>query len=297
MLLRNRHLLQGRIRKPVFTFETSITAFREQCEKSASRYSTFPPGISVRPLTVAGMKAEWLVPEGSDEGRVILYVHGGGYVSGSCNDHRGFVSSFAAMCGFRCLVYEYRLAPEFPFPAAVEDSVAAYRWLLSEGYRPENILFTGESAGGGLALALLLALKQKNIPLPVAAVAVSPWTDLTCSGDSYRTKNRYSLAPTDSWTVFSRHYTGSHRADDPLVSPLFGDLKGLPPLFVNAGTDDELFDDGREFCRKAKEAGVNVTFRAGEGMVHCFPFLAPMFPEATRAMEEICCFIRERLGK
>ncbi len=296
-LLRNRHLLQGRFRKEVYTMATSIPAFRGQCEQGAARFGKVPGGIVVKPVEFRGIKAEWLIPAGSDPAKVILYVHGGGYVSGSCSDHRGIVARFALRCGVTCLLYEYRLAPEHPYPAALDDSVAVCSALLAQGFQPENILVAGESAGGGLALALLLALKERKIILPVAAVALSPWTDLTCSGDSYRTKNRYSLAPMNSWTVFSKHYAGDHDPADPLISPLFGDPAGLPPLYINAGTDDELFDDGERFSRKAKEAGVDVTWRPGEGQVHCYPLLAPLFPEATEAMDEIVEFVKRRLER
>ena len=153
----------------------------------------------------------------------------------------------------------------------------------------------GESAGGGLVLAILLALKDRNIPQPKAAVAISPWTDLTCSSDSYFTKNKLSPAPLNCWNVFSHHYTGDHQGTNPLISPLFGDLKDLPSIFINSGVDDELFEDGEKFYLKAKEAGVDITFRAGKGMVHCYPLLAPMFREAIEAMNEIVLFVRKNL--
>jgi acetyl esterase/lipase len=229
--------------------------------------------------------------------KVILYVHGGGYVSGSCSDHRGFVSKFAKRCGIINLVYEYRLAPENPFPAALDDSVIIYQAILTKGISPENIVIAGESAGGGLTLALLLALKGNNIPLPAAAAAISPWTDLTCSSESYRTKRKVSVAPFNSWLVFSKHYVGNNRSDNPLISPLFGDLTGLPPIYINSGQDDELFEDGEKFYQKAKSAGVDITFKAGTGMVHCYPLLAPMFKEAKEAMDEICDFIKKHIGK
>lgn len=294
-LLRNRHLFHGKFKKDVFDFDTSIKAFRERAEKSANRYWRIHEGISIKGQYIEGIKAEWLIPSGADPDKIILYAHGGGYVSGSCNSHRGFVSKFANQIGVTCLLYEYRLAPEHPFPAALEDSVKVYQLLLSSGYKPENILVAGESAGGGLSLALLLALKERNINLPVAAVAISPWTDLTCSSDSYKTKNKVSLAPLNSWNVFSKYYSGDNRADHPLISPLFGDLVGLPPLFINSGVDDELFEDGEKFYLNAKAGGVDVTFRKGDGMVHCYPLFAPMFKEATEAIDEIVDFIKTKL--
>lgn len=184
-LMRHRHLLHGKLKKETFDFNTSIADFREQCEKSAKKFGSLPDGISNREETIEGMKCEWLIPQGSDADKIILYVHGGGYVSGSCNDHRGFVGRFAKNTGVINLIYEYRLAPENPFPAALDDSVKIYQWLLSSGFKPENIIMAGESAGGGLCLATLLALKEQGIPLPAAAVAISPWTDLTCSSASY----------------------------------------------------------------------------------------------------------------
>jgi len=134
-----------------------------------------------------------------------------------------------------------------------------------------------------------------NLPMPEAAVVLSPWTDLTCSGDSYRTKNKVSPAPLNSWTVFSRYYAGNHDPSDPLISPFFGDLKGLPPLLINSGVDDELFDDGEQFYLRAKEAGVDMQFRPGEGMIHCYPLLAPLFREAEEAMLEIADFVKSHL--
>lgn len=294
-MLRNRHFFSGKFRKEVYTMETSIEAFRLLCEKGAERYAKIPDDVVIKPFDINYIKAEWLIPNGAQAEKVILYVHGGGYVSGSCNDHRGFVSKFARQAGVKTLVYEYRLAPEHPYPAAVDDSVEVYSWLIASGYSPDNILIAGESAGGGLSLALLLAIRDKQLPRPVACVAISPWTDLSCTGESYKTKNRYSLAPLNSWTVFSKHYCGNYPPDFPGISPLFADLHGLPPLFINSGEDDELHDDGERFAEKARASGVDVTFVSGRNMVHCYPLLAPMFPEATEAMAQIIDFVNKQL--
>jgi acetyl esterase/lipase len=295
LMMRNSFLLRGKLKKETFDMNTSIEQFREDCEKGAARYAKAPEGITVKEQIIEGIKSEWLIPDGANPEKVIMYVHGGGYVSGSCSDHRGFVSKFAKFTGVTNIVFEYRLAPENHFPAALDDSLKVYHWLLSSGYKHENIIIAGESAGGGLCLATLLALKENKIQLPVAAVAISPWTDLTCSSESYQTKNRFSPAPLNSWYVFSKHYCGKTPADNHFISPLFGDLKGLPPLFINSGVNDELFEDGEKFSIKAKNAGVDVTFRAGEEMVHCYPLLAPMFSEATEAMIEIVRFVRKQL--
>jgi epsilon-lactone hydrolase len=295
-LLRNGHIFQGKIKKEVFDFNTSISEFRDRCEKGAKRFGKLPKEISIKKQMIQGINSEWLIPQGTPSDQVILYFHGGGYVSGSCNDHRGLISKFAMYSGITNLIFDYRLAPENPYPAALEDSLLIYKWLLFNGYQSENILFAGESAGGGLCLATLLALKYQNITYPTAAIAISPWTDLTCSSDSYKTKNNLSPAPIDSWTVFSKYYIGENDGRNPLISPLYGDLHGLPPIFINSAADDELFEDGEKFYKKAKDSGVDISFKAGEGMVHCYPLLAPMFKEATEAMSDIVAFIRKHLN-
>lgn len=149
--------------------------------------------MEAKPANIEGVKTEWLIPAGAHPEKMIFYVHGGGYVSGSCSDHRSFVSKFAAFTGFSNLIFEYRLAPEHKFPAAIKDTAKVYQSVLSSGYKPENIVIAGESAGGGLTLATLLYLKDNHIPLPKAGVAISPWTDLTCQGESYKTKNKVSI--------------------------------------------------------------------------------------------------------
>jgi len=295
-MIRNSYLLRGKLKKDRFDFNTSVSGFRDRCEKGASRFGNIPSGISIENQDIEGIHAEWLIPKVTNHEKVILYVHGGGYVSGSCSDHRAIISKFAKNTGVKNLLYDYRLAPEHPFPAAINDSVIVYQWLLHSGFKSENIVIAGESAGGGLCLATLLALKEGNISLPAAAVAISPWTDLTCSSDSYQTKNKVSPAPLDSWIVFSKYYAGENPKDLPLISPLFGNLTGLPPILINSAVDDELFEDGEKFYLKAKRAGVDITFRAGIGMVHCYPLLAPMFPEATEAIKEIIGFIKTNLN-
>lgn len=293
-IARHSYLLRGRLSKEVFNAGTSIDDFRDRCEKG-SRYSRIPTGITIRKESMEGLHCEFLIPEMAPEDKMILYFHGGGYVSGSCNDHRSFVAKFANYTGFTCLVFEYGLAPELPYPKAVQDSLSIYNRLLKNGFKSQNILFAGESAGGGLCLATLLALKDKNIELPVASVAISPWTDLTCSGTSYRTKNYVSPAPANSWYVFAEHYAGDNDKTLPYISPLFGDLHGLPPLFVCSGMDDELYDDGESFYLKAQRSGVDITFRPGNRMIHCYPLLAPLFKEATIALTEIADFVRKHL--
>jgi len=294
-LIRKRHLFKGKLRKPKFDMNTSIIAFREECEEGATMFGKLPKGITVEQDIIESIKCEWVQPQNHMEEKLIFYIHGGGYVSGSLNDHRSVVAKIAALTNTKLLHFEYRLAPEFPFPHALDDSLKVYKSVLEKGYKTENIIIMGESAGGGLALALLLKLKEENIQFPKAAVAISPWTDLSLSGESYKTKNKVSVAPLDSWVVFSNYYVGKIDPKNPLISPLFGDLKNLPPIFINSGEADELFDDGKSFYEKAKKAGVDIQFREGKDMMHCYPLLSPMFKEATEAMNEIVEFITTHL--
>ncbi|WP_207708990.1 alpha/beta hydrolase fold domain-containing protein [Heliomicrobium undosum] len=234
-VLEHRHLLRFQHkRRAVFDFNTSIPDFREDCEKGARLFGKLPEGIDVTPVDINGIPAEWIQTSLGKRDKLIVYVHGGGYVSGSCSDHRAIVARIVKSSGVTALLFEYRLAPEHPYPAAIDDAVAVYRWLLGQGFSASDMMVAGESAGGGLALALLLALRDLGIALPAAAVAISPWTDLACTSASYRTKNAVSLAPLNSWTVFSKYYTGDMDPRLPWISPLYGELHDLPPLLINA---------------------------------------------------------------
>lgn len=296
--MRKRHWFKGQWKKPEMGNSVeAVLTFRAECEKGAERFGKIPDGVTIKPEVINTIISEWLEPENAPKDKLLFYVHGGGYVSGSCNDHRSIVAKVAKATRLKTLLFEYALAPENPFPAALNDTVSVYREILKRGYLPENIIMMGESAGGGLCLASLLALRDRNIPLPQAAVVISPWTDLSCSGNSYHTKNKVSLAPTNSWSVFSEFYSAGKDVTDPYISPLFGELKGLPPMFINAGTADELFDDSLSFYEKAQKAGVEITFCEGEDMIHCYPLLAPLFPEATKAMNEIIAFIKHHLDQ
>ncbi len=296
-VLRRRHWLRLRRSPEAFDATTSITAFRERAERMAGMLARLPEGVEASPVEAGGVAAEWVRRRGGAEAPVILYVHGGGYVSGSCRDHRAMVAKFVLGCEVGVLQYDYRLAPEHPFPAAVEDSVAVYRWLLEQGHSPSRVAVVGESAGGGLALALLLALKERGLPQPAAAVAMSPWTDLACTGDSYRTRAGVCLSPPGSWEVFSAHYLGGADAKNPLASPLYGALEGLPPLFITVGGDEILLDDGRRFGERARAAGVEVVLEVGEGLLHCYPLLPSFLPESRAALERIFRFVKAHLGE
>jgi monoterpene epsilon-lactone hydrolase len=301
LYIRNRHLTKFHLKREAWTFDTSIPQFREDCERFAKMMGDLPEGIEVSPVTIdslpAGLAAEWILPHqaapfepGKD--RVIFYIHGGGYVSGSCSDHRAHVAKIVQGSGVGALLFEYRLAPEHPYPAAIEDILAAYSWLLAQGVSASRIVMAGESAGGGLCLSTLLALRDQGLPLPAAGVALSPLTDFTFSGESHRTKARVCLSPPGMNTVCGKYYVGEHDPCLAYISPLFGELGELPPLFICVGDDETLRDDSTRFAAKAQAAGVEVTLIVGKGMVHCYPLLPAFIPEAGEAMNEMCEFIK-----
>ncbi len=296
-MLRHSHWLRPRAKRTtVIDWNTSIPAYRQEVERSSGMLGKLPEGITVSPVTIDTLHAEWIRFTGAPDDRAILYFHGGGYVSGTCQAHRPHVAKFVRASGTNALVFEYRRAPEHPFPAALEDAQVAYHWLLSQGILPSNIVFVGDSAGGGLALATLLALRDKGHPLPAAAVAVSPWTDLKCTGASLKNRAKVDpFTPGNAWNVFSKHYVADKDPGLPWISPLYGDLSGLPPLLIYAGDYDVLVDDSIRFAEKARTAGVDVLLRVGEGMFHCYPVCDSLFPEARQAMAEIGAYIRAHL--
>jgi len=296
-VIRNRNYFQFKFRRtPEITWDTSVTELRLKTEKASTMFGKLSKDILLRELDIDGMYGEKLCLSGEDIGKIILYFHGGGYVIGSAKGHRIHVSKIVKLSGIPALTFDYSLGPEKPFPAGLNDSIKAYMYLLEKGYQPENIIFMGDSAGGGLALATLLELKEKLLPLPKAAIVLSPWTDLKNTGDSLTKNEKVDfLTWRESWTIFSDYYRGGESPDNPLVSPLYGDLRGLPPLKIFVGGDELLLDDSVRFAQKAKEAGVEVSLVTGKGMFHCYPVCAPLFPEATAAMSELVTFLQAQL--
>ncbi len=296
--LKHSHLLRFQLKRTTINWNTSIPQLHQEVEKSAGMFGKLPAQIEVSPIKIDGLSAEWILPSQVTKDKVILYFRGGGYVIGSSQSHRSIVAKFVKSSGTGALLFDYCLAPEHPFPAALEDSVAAYRWLLAQGILPSHIVFVGDSAGGGLCLATLLALRDQGISLPAAAVALSPWTDLKNTGESLKTKAKVDqLTWGESWIVFSKYYAGDNDPGNPWISPLYGDLHGLPPILIYVGENEVLLDDSTRFAEKAENAGVDITLRVGEGMFHCFPACAPLFPEAKQAMDEICAFIKTNIKK
>lgn len=294
-MLKHRNILRSKRKKDPIDWNTydAVLGFRQDVEKGARFAKKLPPDIKILPVTIGELPAEWILTSQTKKNKVILYFHGGGYVSGTCNSHRMHVAKFVKGSKVGALLFEYRLAPEHTFPAALEDALAAYHWLLSQDISPSSVVFVGDSAGGGLCLATLLALRDQSIQLPTAAAVLSPVTDFTCTGESYKTNLKKCLAPEGSTLAFAKHYAGNNDLSLPYISPLFGDLQGLPPLLIYAGGDETLRDDSIRFANKAEKAGVDVRLEIGKGLFHCYPVCAPLFPEATQAMSEIGQFIKK----
>jgi epsilon-lactone hydrolase len=297
-VLKYRHLLRFQLKRTSFVdSETSIPRLREEVERGAGFFGKLPHGFELQPVSINGLNAEWMFPPDGPKDRAILYFHGGGLVVGSVRAHRSIVAKFVKGSEAPALVFDYALAPEHPFPEGLNDSIAAYKYLLAEGIKPAKIVFAGDSGGGNLCLATMLALKDKRIPLPAAAVVLSPWTDLKNSGESLTTNAELdTLCWKDAQEVFARYYAGENDPGQPLISPLYGDLSGLPPLLIYTGSDELLRDDSTRFAAKARDAGVDVTLRIGAGLFHCYPACSPLFPEAKQAMSEICTFIKMHAG-
>ena len=255
----------------------------------------FPVDADVKcePLNAGGVKSEWVTAPGADAGRAILYLHGGGYVIGSINTHRTLAARLSRAAKARVLVIDYRLAPENPFPAAVEDSVAAYRWMLSTGLKPSRIAVAGDSAGGGLTVATLVAIRDAKLAVPAAGVALSPWVDLEGIGDSMTSKASVDpMVQKEGLVQMAGAYLAGKDPRTPLAAPLYADLAGLPPLLIQVGTSETLLDDSTRLAERARKAGVKVTLEPWENMIHVWQLFAPMLEEGQQAIEKIGGFVR-----
>ena len=269
---------------------------RAQYERAERVFPT-PQEVVVERVTAPAAPAEWLRPPAARDGEVVLYLHGGGYVIGSPRSHRHLAAAIATAAETSALLLDYRLAPEHPFPAAVEDAVAAYRWLLDRGVGPGRVAVAGDSAGGGLTVATLVALREAGVALPAAGVCISPWVDLTCSSGTYGTKASVDpIVVRDSIVAMANAYLAGADPRTPLASPLYADLHGLPPLLIEVGSDEVLLDDAFQLADRAKRAGVEVTLEAWEDMIHVWPWFLPVLDEAQRAVDRIAAFVRSRIA-
>jgi acetyl esterase/lipase len=254
-----------------------------------------PDGATFERVDAAGVPAEWTAAAGTAPLPVVLYVHGGGYCLGSIETHRNLCVNISAATGGRVLSLDYRLAPEHPFPAAVDDAVAAFGWLLDRGVDPSQVVIAGDSAGGGLTLATLIALRDAGGPLPAAAVAISPWTDMEGSGESMTSRAAADpMVQREGLKVMSDAYVAGGDMRHPLASPLYADLAGLPPILIHVGDAETLLDDSVRFEQRAREAGVDITLEVWPEMIHVWHAFAPMLPEANDAITRIGTFIKSR---
>ncbi len=255
----------------------------------------FPVDADIKrePVTANGVKSEWVTAPGADPGRAILYLHGGGYVIGSINTHRSLAARLSRAAKARVLVIDYRLAPEHPHPAAVDDSLAAYRWMLAQGLKPSRIAVAGDSAGGGLTAATLVAIRDAKLPLPAAGALLSPWVDMEGIGESMTTKDSVDpMVHKEGLLGMAKAYLGGKDPRTPLAAPLYADLTGLPPLLIQVGTSETLMDDGARLSERAKKAGVNVTYEPWQNMIHVWHLFAPMLDEGQQAIEKIGAFVQ-----
>lgn len=259
---------------------------------------TVPPGYSYEVFAYKGFGMEYLCPKKGNAGRVVLQLHGGGYIGPMKNVYRTFAVRYSKLLqGGDVLTIDYRVAPKYPYPAALQDAAEAYLWLLQEkGYAPDKILLAGDSAGGGLALALMMYLRDHELPLPLGAVLMSPWTDLTCSGEShsFNFEKDPLFGNTNESMLHDSDYIGGHDPKTPYISPLFGDFMKLPPMLYQAGGYEVLLSDSVEAFKKAVEAGCDASLHVYEGMFHEFQMSLGLIPESRKAWHEVKTFIRER---
>jgi acetyl esterase/lipase len=253
--------------------------------------------VTSAPLQTALWAGEWVAAPHARTDHVILYLHGGGYVSGSPRTHRALMGHLSRHTRARILALDYRLAPEHVFPSALEDAWAAYWWLLQQDIPPARIVVAGDSAGGGLTLALLLALREAGAPLPAGAICFSPWADLALTGASLHKNSATDYINAQVLRATAEMYLGGHDPRDPLASPLYADLHGLPPLLVQVGSAELLYDDGRRLAQRARRAGVDVHFEAYTGMVHVWQFMYLLEPKARQALRSAARFAHSVWGE
>ena len=252
-----------------------------------------PSGVNFERVDANGVPAEWIIPPDSETDKVLFYLFGGAYVMGTIETRRVLSSLISNSSKIRALLVGYRLAPEHPFPAALDDSIIAYQWLLSNGIKAENIICAGASAGGGLTVATLLKLKELSLPLPAGAVLLSPWTDLALRGESMKLNAEYEPGLSkELLRMTAISYLGGKKRKNPLISPLYADLKGLPSLLIHAGNIETLRDDSVRLAERAKEAGVNVSLEVWDEMPHVFHSYYNEIPESNEAIEKIGQFIQ-----
>jgi acetyl esterase/lipase len=246
--------------------------------------------VDIEAITIGAIPAQWFKPKSATDDTTILYFHGGGYVLGSVDSYRELLARIAVTCGVRVLAIDYRLAPEHPYPAALDDCLAAYRWALSSGIAPKHLLLAGDSSGGALAVATLVAARDRGDVLPRGAILISPWVDLVSEQPSVVDNATFDWGDRHYLQHWSAQYLNGADPRDPGASPLYADLSKLPPLLVQIGTAELLYDEVVAFADKARAQGVEVTLQPYPNMAHGWELLKDFFPEAQRSVEAIAAF-------
>jgi monoterpene epsilon-lactone hydrolase len=278
-------LLKSQPRNP----DATVAQMRAGMERTSEHVAR---DVKCEALRVGDVAAEWIVPPEAASDRVILYLHGGGFVMGSIATHRATVARIARASKARALAIDYRLAPEHQFPAAVDDSVAAYNWLLAQGYKPSKIVIAGDSAGGGLTLSTLLAIRDGKLPMPAAGVAISPWADLEGTGASHKTRAaRDPMVGGANLRPMAKHYIGEQNPKHPLASPIHADYHGIAPLLIQVGDAETLLDDSNRVAERAKADGVKVDLEVWDDMIHVWHAFAKILPEGQQAIDKIGKFV------
>lgn len=276
--------------------DASIGHRRAQAAAWAAHQPPPPAGLRITSTTLGGAPAEIVEVEAGGGPDHVLHLHGGGYVMGDPGGSRGFTTALALATGARVVSLDYRLAPDHPFPAAVDDALAAYRALLDAGVAPSRLAIGGESAGGGLTVAALLAIRDAGLPQPACAVALSPWVDLTCAGASHDAcADRDPLLTRGVLLEMADQYLLGQDPRAPLASPAGADLRGLPPLLIQVGADEVLLDDAITLAQRAEAAGIPTRLEVWPDMIHVWQMFAGALPEADEAIARIAGFLRDHL--
>jgi len=277
-----------------------LRAARDYFELGGKFFSLFGRG-SVEKISINGLKAEILSPRPEERNlhqaeRLIFYLHGGALVSGSPQTHRHLIQRIAREAQAVALTVDYRLAPEFPYPAALEDSLLGYRWLINQKLESGRVALVGDSAGGGLAVALVQRLVAEGLPLPACVCLLSPWVDLSCSSEAYLTRARRDPMVSQKIALErARWYAGKRDLTDPCISPLYGSFSGFPPLFILVGSDEVLYDDAYRLAQQAYLSGVKVELEVWSGMFHVWPYLFPFLSAGRQACHRLGLFIHQTI--
>jgi monoterpene epsilon-lactone hydrolase len=274
--------------------DTTVTQMRSDWDAAFGGSIT---SVTCVRVSAGGVDGKWISPANASEDKAILYFHGGGFRIGSVSSHRDLIAQIALASGCRVLAINYRLAPEHRFPAALDDAIAAYGWMLDCGLKSANVALAGDSAGGNLVLATMLALRERRLPLPVSAVLMSPWTDLAATGASYVSRAEADpIHQRPMILALARNYLGGQGDPyDPLASPLYADPGGLPPLLIQVGDRETVLDDSVMFAELARAAGVDVDLQVWDGMIHVFQMFGTELPEAHQAIVSIAEFLNRHL--